>query len=185
MRVVCVASGPSLTKKDLEYCHGKAKIYVVSDVYKIAPFADVLYSCDESWWDFHSGAFDFGGAKWTLTKSAADKYGLNFINCIYGAVWSNKPEFIASGGNSGFQALNLAVIHGATEVILLGYDMQATGGQRHFFGDHPPGLHRPSNYLGWVKNFVRAADQIPVPVINCSRETAIPCFPRRELRDVL
>lgn len=184
MQVVCVASGPSLTPEDVEYCKGKAKVYVVNDCYKLAPWADVLYACDKEWWDHHGGVPDFKGQKWTLTKESANKYNLNWINCIYGRNWSNDPNFIVSGGNSGFQCLNLAVLHGATEVILLGYDMGHTG-KKHWFGEHPKALQRGSNYTGWVKHFIRASSEIPVPVVNCSRETAIPCFPRKQLREVL
>jgi hypothetical protein len=49
--VVCVASGHSLTKEDVEYCKGKAKVYIVNDGYKLAPWADLLYAAhtDRDW----------------------------------------------------------------------------------------------------------------------------------------
>lgn len=187
MRVICIASGPSLTQEDVDYCRGKGKVYVVNDVYKIAPWADILYACDKSWWDHHNGAPDFKGEKWTLTDTAAKAYNLNWINCIFGRDWSNDPNFIAGGGNSGFQCLNLAVIQNpGAEFFLLGYDMQARDqNKKHFFGNHPKGLDRGSNYTGWVKNFIRASAQINEKVVNCTVDTAVPCFERKPLREAL
>jgi hypothetical protein len=181
---VCIASGPSLTQEDVNYCRGKAKVYVVNDCYKLAPWADVLYACDLEWWNHHKGVPDFKGEKWTLTQAAAKKYSLNFINVLFNTTWSFSSDFVASGGNSGFQCLNLAVNQGAERVILLGYDMKS-GIKKHWFGDHPGALNRGSNYTSWIKHFVRATEFIPANVINCTRDTALHCFPRKNLRDVL
>ncbi|HCZ48509.1 MAG TPA: hypothetical protein DCZ11_05850, partial [Gammaproteobacteria bacterium] len=52
---------------------------------------------------------------------------------------SASPLRIHQGGNSGYQALNLAVLLGAERVILLGYDMH--GG--HWHGRHGGRLNNP------------------------------------------
>lgn len=101
---------------------------------------------------------------------------------------STDPERIHTGSNSGFQALNLAILGGASRILLLGYDMQESGGKSHWFGDHPGTLKRTSPYAVFRKAFEDAADQIArlgVEVINCSRETSLTCFPRVALLEVL
>lgn len=185
MDAICIASGPSLVPEDVDYCRGKGRVYVVNDCHKLAPWADVLYACDKAWWEYYNGVPEFKGEKWTLNFEAAKMYGLKHIG-LCGDDWSDNPEAIATGRNSGFQALNLAVNQGASRVILLGYDMGFKD-KRHWFGDHPNhgNLNRDSNYKEWIKCFNRAAPRIPVEVINCSRESALTCFPRSDLRDVI
>ena len=48
--VVCLASGPSLTTEDVAYVRGRATVIAVNDAVRLAPWADVLYSNDSTWW---------------------------------------------------------------------------------------------------------------------------------------
>jgi hypothetical protein len=180
---ICIATGASLTKEDVNYCKGKGKVYVINNAYRLAPWADVLYACDAAFWDCYRP--EFAGEKWTLDATAAHKYDLNLIGMLNGSPFSNRKDAVVTGGNSGFQALNLAVIQGATKVILLGYDMQLTNGKKHYFGNHPADLDKDSNYKNWIQNFKKAAPHIPVPVINCTRQTALDCFEKKALEDVI
>lgn len=50
---------------------------------------------------------------------------------------SNDPTALRVGRNSGYQAVNLAVLAGARKVVLLGYDSAVRGNLTHWFGDHP------------------------------------------------
>jgi hypothetical protein len=185
---ICIANGPSLTKKDVDFCRHRGRVYAVSDAYRLAPWADVIYSADCSWWRHHPSALDLPAEKWTCSRETAQEFTkLNYIPHLpRQETWSNNQSHIASGGNSGHQALNLAVLHGAQRVILLGYDMQrGTGGIGHWFGEHPWLSQPRSNFAEWIKNLRLAAPQIPVPVINCTRSTALDAFPLAQLEDVL
>lgn len=87
------------------------------------------------------------------------------------------PAYIHEGGNSGYQAINLAVHFGAKRILLLGYDM----GGKHWFGDHPKSLPVKSNYQIFMDNFATLPNDLKaagVEVINCSRKTALAVFPR-------
>ncbi|UHQ21896.1 hypothetical protein LVB77_14600 [Lysobacter sp. 5GHs7-4] len=94
-----------------------------------------------------------------------------------------RPDRIRQGGNSGFQAVSLALHFGASRVVLLGYDMQFTGGRKHWHGDHPDkmGNPLPKRFLDWRQRFAELAQQSTVPIINASRETGLSCFPRMDL----
>jgi len=176
---VCIATGASLTQEQVDYVKDKARVYVVSDAYRLAPWADVLYSCDYAWWNYHKP--EFNGEKWTINDKAADEFKLNHIT-------QGEPEFslekdkLGTGGNSGFQCLNLAYLQGATKIILLGYDFKSSG---HFFGKHPKPLDRSSDYSRWVENMRKASKIIPVPVINCSPDSSIDCFPKMDIKGAL
>ena len=88
-------------------------------------------------------------------------------------------------GNSGAAAVSLAYIFAAKRIVLLGYDCQRTGGQSHWHGDHPKGLGNAGGIPNWPRQFGRVAEYVRVPVINCSRATALTCFPRGELEKEL
>jgi hypothetical protein len=179
---ICIATGLSLTREDVEFCKGRGKIYAVKEAVLYCPFADVLYAADTDWWDYKDRWQDFNGKKWTLSSEAALKYGLNHIEYDPNLIWSDKQGIIASGGNSGFQAINLAYLHGATRIILLGYDMGYKE-KKHFFDDIKPRHSRDSDYKKWLAHFDKAAQMIPIEIINCTRGGALNFFPRKTLEE--
>lgn len=185
---VIIASGPSLKQADVDYVHNKARVLVVNDCYKLAPWADALYACDPTWWDVHEGAPDFQGQRWTSNRKASVKWNLNWICGDHRPGLALDGGLIHYGHNSGYQALNLAVLFGAKKIILLGYDMQRTNGKDHWFGKHPEGLRNSSPYKQFAKAFkstVPDLERAEVTVVNCTRETALECYPKAELRNTL
>src|SRR5262252_1496021 len=65
--VVCLASGPSLTREDVEHVRDRASaIIAVNDTYKYAPFATALIASDAGWWIVHQGVPGFTGLKYCL-----------------------------------------------------------------------------------------------------------------------
>lgn len=180
---VCLASGTSLTKEDVDYCRGKASVYVINNTYMLAPWADVLYACDEEWWDFYKP--DFAGAKWTINENAAKKYNLNLIAHDTQAIFC-ETEMIATGGNSGFQAINLAYLHGFRRILLLGYDYQNSG--QHWHGKHSGSLNKHPDMRRWIRHMENAyplMQKAGLKIINCSRDTAINCLPRSTITQEL
>lgn len=197
---ILIASGPSLTQKDVDSCRGLGHVLVVNDNYKLAPWADCLYACDPQWWEHHEGAAGFQGQRWTILprsgqreahRRAADRWGLRWVDGEHRPGLSFDPHLIHQGSNSGYQALNLAIhFMGGRNctVLLLGYDMQSTGGKSHWFGDHPPGIKRPSPYKQFAEAFNSVSADLKandITVVNCSRESALTTFPKMKLEDAL
>jgi hypothetical protein len=172
--IFCVASGPSLLREDCEKLRGQV-VVAVNDSYRYAPFASYLYAADCDWWDVHKGCPDFAGVKVTCNDDAAEKYGLSHIALVSGfSGFSRNPKLIHGGGNSGFQAVNLAILLGASRVVLLGYDMKSTPERTHFFGRHPRQLRDCVPPTKWAQAFdVAVRMTSDVEIINCSRDTAI------------
>lgn len=185
---VCIASGPSLTAADVEAVRGRARVVVVNNGLLLAPWADVLWATDARWWKWHAARVaTFGGLKFSLSfggpKLPSDVHVLR--NAGYSG-WSTDPSAVYHGKNGGFAALQLAALLGAARVLLLGYDMQRTGNRDHWHGDHP--YKMPNPYRSWVRAFTDNAPAMRaagLKVVNCSRETALECFPRLSLTEAL
>lgn len=127
---------------------------------------------------------------------ARDEFGLFWIPADVGPGLNRTGEKINSGCNSGFQALHLAILFQGylldeftgSRVILLGFDMQRTGGKTHSHGDHIKGLPNGSNFSLWADHFITLARDLrstQVEVLNCTRQTALRCFPTAKLEDAL
>lgn len=184
---VCIASGPSLTLHDIILCAKTGReMYVVNDVYRLAPFAHHLYAGDSDWWDHHEGATSFMGERYCPDPRTCERWGLNHVPATSSKVFATELP-LATGGNSGFQALNLAFLHGHRDIWLLGYDMGFEAGTpKHFFGEHDRRINRTSNYPDWLDRFAKAKplmDDAGLKVINMSRKTALECFERWNLCD--
>lgn len=190
--IVCVASGPSLTRQDAERCARVAPVIAVNDGYRLVPNAVALYACDAKWWTWHDEALKtFHGAKWSLQTSNWGRVRARFpdVRLLRNTGTQGietDPAGLRTGHNSGYQAINLAVHYGATRIVLLGYDMQTLNGRTHFFGDHPQ--RQDSPYEMFRRAFASAVDDLKalgVTVLNCSRTSALTCFPRVPLESVL
>lgn len=184
--VVCIGGGPSLSDAQLSiigvaHQHSGCRVIGVNDAYRRAPWIDAVYAGDCLWWNVHHGAIKQAGIPaelWTCDNVAAKRYG---INRVRGAnreglgLWQ-----VHTGGNSGYQAINLAFLWGAKRIVLVGYDMQPTGGRKHWFGDHPAPLVQSQSFGEWLHRFDKMARDLEargVEVINCTEETALRCFP--------
>lgn len=186
--MVCLGTGPSLAKVDVDYCQWKAPVIAISNAYKDAPWADILYSSDAKWWIWHNGVEDFTGWRITREREAAKHYGIGWIRSENKDGLSMQPDLLHNGFNSGYQAVNLAYHFGASTIVLLGYDMQATDGKNHNFGNHPDGRTPPFHY------FLRAFNALPtwladnnvnLRIINATRKTALTCFEQRDIQQCL
>jgi hypothetical protein len=188
LQAVIIATGESLTEADVDAAwRSGRKIFAVNDAYRLCPCADVLYACDEQWWDLHEKPSRVIAERWTTCDVAAQKYGLRHIPGQHHT--NDRRRFDASGhgivygGNGGFQALNLAYALGVRDAILLGFDCEGT----HFFGDHPPAICNPSPFADWLDHWKAAAPEIAAAgmvVRNATRGGKLECFPRVSLEAV-
>ena len=214
---VVIATGPSLTRDQVEtvrvlHLDGAVKCIAVNDAYLWADFADVQYSADSRWHEWHTKGIEkaalglsaadvaqrwatFKGQKCSIQSSGANIKDeavhilRNRDHPFHGNGLSSNPQILVTGRNSGFQALNLAILAGAAKVILLGYDGRADKhtGRTHFFGEHPKATS-PDAFPEFRRAFndaEAAINQVGVKVINCSPNSYIDTFPKMELEDAL
>ncbi len=196
--VVIAASGPSQRREDIEFASARAKVMAINNTWQIAPGADVLYFCDRSWWLCENPGYgqhalrEFLGLLVTANSQIPEAHHAPIIPVIE-ALYTD-PRF-GGGGNSAFQAMNIAALWGADRILLTGVDCMRPG--EHHHGPHstnnapgttPIANARETTVQMWLKAFGEVAPQLAargVEVINCTRETALECFPRSRLEDVL
>ena len=210
--VVCVASGPSLTAEDVEYVRGKATVIAINDAVRLAPWADVVYSSDKGWWLSHVKALQAHPGLKVRVHAGLEKPterpvdGRHCPGCRLrlpssGRCWcagivtlrnagprglSLDPTAIVTGDNSGTAAINVAVHLGAVRVLLLGYDMGLHQGRRHFFDTEPQSCSSPfDKFRKLTATMAEPLKEAGVDVVNCSRRTALECFPLMPLREAL
>lgn len=187
--VVCLGGGPSLCQDDVDACRGQATVIAVNDAWRLAPWAEALIASDAAWWSHYRGVPAYTGLKFCLEPSAAKWPGVQVLRNAGDAGIETEPTGVKTGRNTGAAAINLAVHFGAARVVLLGYDMEAKDeAHSHWFGAHPQGLRGGSPYALFRQMFatmVAPLQALGVTVVNCSRHTALTCFPRQPLREVL
>lgn len=166
------------------------------------PSADILYACDTQWWRSAEGrrAYrDFTGLKVRainhergeecICRGEMPELRIVEVDTRHDRILTGAFGVLGYGGNSGFQAINLAVQLGARRLILAGFDMQMKNGV-HWHGVHPRGLNNPA--AGNVNRWRRVLDAAAAPlaaagveVVNATRFTALKGFPRMKLRDAV
>lgn len=189
---VCVATGPSLTTEQVAVVRASGvPVVTVNDAYLMAPFADVVYFADAKWWRWHKDRAEwrsFAGQKATIFTSgnSVDERDVHILRNARRDGLSTNPEEICTGSNSGYQAINVATLAGASRVILIGYDCKADGKKHHFFGDHPDKTMPPYPMIkGRFASAAEAAKKMGIEIVNATPGSALECFPRGDLASLL
>lgn len=197
---VVIGSGPSLSDEQLQLVRQarealRVHVIAVNNTVQRAPWADVAYFGDYTAIKHYRGANK--GSKqqdlasccvewWTISKPAAERWKLNHVAS------DNRPGFgvdrVSMNGNSGAQAINLAMLFGARRILLLGFDMRDVDGRAHWFGQHPEVLVQVQLYEEWIHKLKIAAPQAKargVEIINCTPGSALQCFDAKPLEEAL
>lgn len=170
MTVVLLAPGPSLTPEAVAKVRGMV-VGVVTSAFPLAPWADFLAANDGAFWRKFKGAKDFVGRK----------FSANHIDGIERV----KSPLVGSSTSSGVVALEVArTRYQAERILLLGFDNHGT----HYFGPYKDGLSNtpPARRLAHAKQFEQwGRAHKGVTVLNCTPNSALECFPRKELDECL
>lgn len=193
--IVCIASGPSLTREDVVLCESAGvDLAGINNAYQMTDQLKIHYACDTKWWRVHYPYTQAGSFKYSLKAKDKDEGhpGVTQMERGERAGLSHKWPVLNTGGNSGYQAINLLYLLGYKTIVLLGYDMQNTQGQAHWHKDHHfAGSTNPVNntFSGWRRDFEKMARKVDkiknLQVINATRITALKCFPQMSLEDAL
>jgi hypothetical protein len=190
-----IGGGPSLKGKDLSELKGKSAIGVNYDMFrpetKIGIFADLMF--------YKNFKYDIQAAHIpivTMTPDAKkdfpflyymEKTKVNLLDLSgNGLAWFHSQ--VSEAGNTGAAALNLAVVLGIREVVLIGFDMKETEGRRNHhdaYGYQEKGADPYGRFIKRFESFLPDLEHLGVKVYNSNLESAMECFPKKRLEDFL
>lgn len=189
--VAVLACGPSAPEIAPQIV-GRFPIIAVNLAFRLAPGAEIVYAADGGFWHVYQDARRHPGLK-VSADDRAPLYcpGVQLVNVkdrhVSRVRMLRSPlgELGAGGGNSGFQAVNLAVQLGARRILLAGLDFCG----EHWHGRHPPALFNPTTdqLKRWARFF---DDEAPVlaswgiEVLNLSRISALRGFPYADCNSI-
>lgn len=196
--VVVLGGGPSLTREQVDYCRGKARVIAIKEAIRLAPWADVMYFADDHWFDGHRDeVLAFTGQVATIGDEPTRFGKESVIQAMPQLVryrndgvdgLCEDPAGLRTGRNAGYQAINLAFHMGAKVIVLLGLDMKAAAnGAMHWFKrdhEHSAKLYQDL-MLPHFKTIVAPLARHGVRVVNASPDSAIDCFERGPLAEAL
>lgn len=189
-----IASGPSTKSANVSLLQNRIKVIAIKENIDLCPWADVVYGCDLHWWVHRRGLPTFKGLKIAYDCGAWTRFPdlkkIEIKNKASDQILTETAGHIGSGGNSGFQALNIAVQFGACRILLIGFDMQDRSGA-HWYGRNAwTGANNPSesNFRRWRATFDNNADRLRslgIDVINASPISHLKAFKKMSVEDAL
>lgn len=205
--VAVLASGPSMSalRDSVQRLRGVCRVIAVNNQgirtqdhlgqwhEAIAPWADVLYAADRKWWwENRDEAEKFEGLRVSISQAGEAKLVLPFeVNILRNGGqhgYDDRPDHIRTGCNSGYQAVQLAAKFGAKRVLLVGFDMRASGRYQHWFGEHKWRANHRSPYCTFLHMFNASAKvyaERGVEILNCTPGSALRCFDMADLNEVI
>lgn len=182
--VAIIASGESASAVDIGQLKGRCRVIVVNNGFMLAPWADMLYAADDKWWREYREAALFAGIKVAPAGDAAKELGLRTVEFVDVGGDEEKSVLslrskgrIARGGNSAFQAVNIAAQTGAKRQVWIGFDFYGP----HWHGDHRGTLKNPRAYAldRWARTLDAQAGILAaagIEVVNCSPITKLQAY---------
>ena len=194
--VAIIASGPSAKKANIAALRDEMPVIAIKENVELAPWADVVYGCDSAWWKARNGLPDFKGLKITWKGDSAHPAApypdlkLVDVDAKSDDLIFDPSGKLGSGGNSGFQALNLAVQFGVKHILLVGFDMNDRSGAHWYGRNNWQGGNNPTedNFRRWIRAFELAAPKLRdrnIQVFNASNNSSLKCFERRSIEETL
>lgn len=191
--VAIVASGPSARAAGVDRLKGLMPVLAIKRSWELAPFAEAVYCCDGAWWRSVNGLPEFGGLKLSYEPAACDAYRLKRVfipQKLSNALAFEEVGVVGAGGNSGFQALNLAAQWGATRILGVGFDCHDRGGPHWYGRNTAMNMTNPDedNFRRWRLAFDGAAKDLNergIEFVNASPTSTLKAFRRLTIEETL
>lgn len=164
---------------------GCMRVIALNRSHELVPWAEVLYAADSGFWRQYANAREFKGWRFCADNHvryfgadiatvtiARDPRGLRLTEMVRGPIGT-----VGYGGNSGFQAVNLAAQFGASRILLC-LDYQGS----HWHEDHPKTLRNPTTgqFRQWATDLDRQAPILRswgIEVFNVARNSILRAYP--------
>lgn len=183
-----VGGGPSVPADIAGLLAGR-RVIVVNSSYQTVPAADFCIFHDTRWWtpnkdrlrSFKGRVVSFAGA-----PGGERVLRIRRMDCAAGLSWER--DALVMGRTTLQPAINLAVLLGARQLVLIGIDMgPAQDGRTHHHEPHP-WPQRPNCWdeqMQYLRFIVDPLKKAGVAVLNASPVSRLPWWPKVPLQDCL
>lgn len=192
-RAFLIGGGPSLKGFDFKRLRGE-RVIAINRAVEVCGFADVMVAMDARLHEWYvTGALgqtprfkfeNYKGLRVWLETGRDLPLDVVLARNLGEEAWGGSlEEGLGNGNNSGYMALNLAVLLGANPIYLLGFDMRpgADGGQEWFHTGYPQ-RQKGTVYRKFQERMDRGSRFIPdgVQVVNLNPESGLETFPKAD-----
>lgn len=161
--------------------------------FMLGSWVSVFYFCDRTFFRVHrEKILAFPNLKVTCVSSLdrnllPETLNIKRLKRDYRPGLSFKPDTICWNHNSGAAAINFAILAGAKRILLLGFDMNPQDGRTHWHNAYSSNTLRASfnRFLSKYPALAADAKKNKIEILNISPNSALDCFPKMELKDVL
>lgn len=180
--VAILGCGPSRNLVDMERLYeSRYRVIAINDSIRAYPAAEILYFCDQAWWEARRGAIRIWQCESIVTLENQIP-GVHRLRNTGPLGFDPDPSCLRHGSNSGYQAIHLAAHLGAKRIILFGYDLRVVRGQLHAEA-------RPENRTAadfaltldvMLEKFPSIVDPLKergIEVLNATLGSALQCWP--------
>jgi len=168
-----VARGPSARRFNLQRIRDK-QILGVNTFVLATEVPAAICSADWRWIGSHRNLLSrYEGERYFAVSLETHPECAGIPGAVYlrrgrGQGISETPDTLCLGGNSGYAALNLAVLKGATDIHLIGYDMDPKDGEKYW------------QWAPLFRDMLPQLDRLGVRVTNHNPNSFIDAFPKAE-----
>ena len=196
--VIIVGTGPSLKGFDFERLRGLGWILACKESMFSLPFADAIFGLDIPWMRQRHDYLAERVKSCEVYLAVPHQRLLHFRN-IPGVQYLRRlrtsntfimdPTAVEAGGNSGFGAINLAVIKGARKIFLFGFDYSAGHFNQERYDERDAWGNGYMNYFPrWATHFDETVDQLNrlrVEIVNASPDSNVKAYERTTHDDAI
>lgn len=187
---VVIAGGESVKTSDIDLVKNwrdkdpsTRGVIAVTRSYELAPWADIVHARDKRFWNHYYDEVKERTSSILTCWQDCTHLGDDLIHLDL--------DKIKEGGNSGYQAILIAMACEAKYIYLLGFDMNHKK-KTHWHGGYPDGLGNSLAKLGtmgsvfrrWIQKF-KKLNHKGVRIVNCSMISKLDCFPKRPIEECL
>lgn len=185
-RCFIICSGESVGPQKPQIRQLKGRFIAVKHGVLIRPDADVLFLSGERSPDIGLSLIPLFAGQYIISRSRSNPA---FPDSVKVVTRTKDHEHLCElrdhvcGYDVGTSAINLAYHFGATEIVMLGYDMKGKHFCKHPLG-HIPQEHF-DRHMGPLEALARDCAAKGVRVVNCSPDSAVTAFERGRMEDYL
>lgn len=189
--MVIYGGGPSLNQADIDYAKTRFKRIACNDAFLLDPECDVLCWCDSRWYLWNNKELHKHRGQWRITWKHVPQItgagNILILKQLNPPPWLHEDPGIIVANNTGQGALQLAYHFGAKRILLLGFDMRRIDNQMNWHQRHKqstdPARMRDI-FMPAIQRLGKELARKGVEVINCTPNSALTCFPYRDLREI-